>query len=174
MDYPPTLPSKRRGKSRDIDIEGDVAYIPLTNGYRAIVDAEDVPILKGRNWSADVRKYTQYARAMVVIDGRAINVKMHKFLFPVEDGKLVDHVNGNGLDNRKANLRAVSRSENARNTAPRRNGQVPNVRFNRGRGNFEGYVFVGCFSDIDAAKQAVLNAEKKLGLCIEKTPHLPK
>ena len=38
--------------SRAIRIEGSVAYVPLTKGYEAIIDVEDVPLVEGWNWSA--------------------------------------------------------------------------------------------------------------------------
>ena len=41
-------------KPRPIRIEGDVAYVPLTKGYEAIIDVEDVPLVEGRNWHAHV------------------------------------------------------------------------------------------------------------------------
>lgn len=40
---------------RPIRIEGDVAYVPLTQGYTAIIDAGDVPLVEGRSWQADIK-----------------------------------------------------------------------------------------------------------------------
>ena len=44
---------------------------------------------------------------------------MHRALLPDATSRDIDHVNGNGLDNRRANLRAASRSENIANSGPR-------------------------------------------------------
>ena len=46
---------------RQIRIQGDIAYVPLTKGYEAVIDAADVPLVQGNNWSATVRKRTCYA-----------------------------------------------------------------------------------------------------------------
>ena len=44
---------------------------------------------------------------------------MHRLVLGAEGDQIVDHVNGNGLDNRRANLRFASRSTNAANSSKR-------------------------------------------------------
>jgi hypothetical protein len=69
-----------------------------------LVDDEDYYDLLKTKWYATT---TNYAK------GRS--GYMHSFLKPTDDPtKVVDHINGNGFDNRKSNLRIVSRSINAR------------------------------------------------------------
>jgi hypothetical protein len=48
------------------------------------------------------------------------NIRAHYFVLQIEPtpGREIDHINGNKLDNRKTNLRVVTRAENARNIAP--------------------------------------------------------
>jgi hypothetical protein len=46
---------------RTIRIQGNVAYVPLTRGYEAIIDAGDVPLVLERNWTALLAPRTVYA-----------------------------------------------------------------------------------------------------------------
>jgi hypothetical protein len=90
-----------------------MAAIPLTGGFVALVDDVDLPMLLAMGaWQAQHNGATTYARKSVWIDGRATSVNMHSVILGVS---LVDHVNGDGLDNRRANLRAATSAQNAQN-----------------------------------------------------------
>lgn len=112
-------PALRRGQKpiRAIRIEGEVAYVPLTKGYEAVIDAADVHLIEGRNWSADVqvrggRIWNVYAVALV--DGKP--TRMHRHITSAQAEAEVDHDDGNGLNNRRSsNLRIASHAENQRN-----------------------------------------------------------
>lgn len=45
---------QQSGAKRAIRVEGDIAFVPLTKGYEAIIDAEDVPAIQNYTWSAVV------------------------------------------------------------------------------------------------------------------------
>jgi len=47
---------------------------------------------------------------------------MHRMIMQPPEGMVVDHINGNGLDNRRCNLRICTQEQNARNNAPKGNG----------------------------------------------------
>ena len=82
--------------------------IPLTQGRFAIVDAEDYEWLSKWKWSYG---YGGYA-------GRGIQygvIYMHRLILGTPAGSHTDHINGNGLDNRKSNLRICTHHENMRN-----------------------------------------------------------
>jgi hypothetical protein len=98
----------------EIEFDGDVAYVPLTRGRRAVVDATDASLVSGRAWTCTVQGY---ARRAVTVGGkpRQKNVWMHRLILNAPDGSVVDHVNGDTLDNRRANLRLATPIENARN-----------------------------------------------------------
>lgn len=89
--------------------------IPLTQGKVAIVDTDDAAIVRPYRWSAVFRFKNWYARANVWIDGRRTTIYMHQLILPKRQGLLTDHENGNGLDNRRANLRYATRSQNRAN-----------------------------------------------------------
>lgn len=106
--------------ARRIRIEGDLAYVPLTRGYETIVDAEDVhlvDVVEGCWWRALVRPHTVYAvrHSSRDANGRRRLIYMHRALLGDPAGLEVDHRDGNGLLNRRSNLRQATRSENNRN-----------------------------------------------------------
>ena len=110
---------------REIRIEGNIAYVPLTKGYEAVIDAEDVHLVAGRAWHAKVTKTkagevrSVYASAMTLrVDGKAKNIWLHRVILGLTDGLLfADHIDGDGLNNRRSNLRVATPSENRKNTS---------------------------------------------------------
>lgn len=91
--------------------------IPLTRGQHAIVDEEDYANLIGWNWYAEKSENTYYAVRTFHIDGKKVNMRMHRVVNNTPDGLFTDHINGNGIDNRKCNLRAVTHQDNMINCA---------------------------------------------------------
>ena len=100
---------------RIIQIVGDVAYVPLTKGYVAIIDAEDVRKVHAWDWSARVKGHTVYAQRVFRRDGKSKMVLLHHQLMGIPDGGHIDHINHNGLDNRRSNLRFATESQNQQN-----------------------------------------------------------
>lgn len=87
--------------------------IPLTQGQAAIVDDDIYESLSRFNWYAYFDRKTYYARRHSPITGKII--QMHREIMGASDGTIIDHLNGNGLDNRRENLRFCTQSENQRN-----------------------------------------------------------
>lgn len=85
-------------------------YIPLTKDKFAVVDDKDYSKLNNKRWYAHKgRNDNYYARS-------SEGIYMHRFILGVEDRHIeVDHKNGNGLDNRRKNLRKATRRQNAWN-----------------------------------------------------------
>lgn len=152
----------KRGVVRPIRVEDDVAYITLSGGVEAIIDAADVPVVQQWSWHALAKPHTTYARATVRVNGVSRKFRMHRVIVGANEGCIVDHINGNGLDNRRINLRIVSEAENSRNRRARRNGLVPNVRVSRA-GRYECWVRIGTFGSRREAEEAVVSAEVLLG-----------
>lgn len=89
------------------------ALIPLGKGHFAIVDEPDLELLSGAPWSVMRDKHTNYAvRSVKREDGKWRNEYMHRVLVR---GDTVDHRNGNGLDNRRENLRPATKAQNLQN-----------------------------------------------------------
>lgn len=84
----------------------------LSRGLVALVDDDDHDALTaGGKWFASPHRHTFYAKRMVrTPDGRRTTEYMHRLLLP--DAPRIDHANGNGLDNQRANLRPATGSQN--------------------------------------------------------------
>jgi hypothetical protein len=95
--------------------------IPLTRGMVAVIDDEDYALVKPYRWKAHRSNSGWYAAARVQIpctipgQYKAIRVWMHRLIAQPPSTMLVDHRNHDTLDNRRANLRAVTRSQNQQN-----------------------------------------------------------
>jgi hypothetical protein len=88
--------------------------LPLSRGYETWVDIEDLPLLAGRAMHANV---TPAGRVYAAITRDQRPFGLHRFLAGAERGTFVDHINGDELDNRRANLRLCTRKQNAQNRA---------------------------------------------------------
>jgi hypothetical protein len=87
--------------------------IPLTRGLVAVVDAEDVErVLAAGKWQALVGDHTTYAQRNVYEQGQRRTVLLHTFL---TGWPRVDHRDGNGLNNRRSNLRPATARQNMQN-----------------------------------------------------------
>lgn len=97
------------------------AMINLSRGQHALVDLQDLQLVSFRKWYADPKRSTMYARTDAVIDGKRTRLYMHRVITGAPKGKVVDHINGNGLDNRRANLRICCHSKNGHNRRHKHN-----------------------------------------------------
>ena len=112
-------PMKRRVKRHEVVQPLDTSYrlISLTQGQNAIVDTADFEWLNQWNWIAvwSEDSKTFYAARSTP------SIKMHREILGCSSKEQGDHKNGNGLDNRRENLRKCSRSQNAKNRKMNRN-----------------------------------------------------
>lgn len=86
--------------------------IQLTQGKVALVDDEDFEYLNQWKWHLYKQNRNNfYARTVLYKNKKRIGIVMHRLLIQC-DGKIIDHISGDGLDNRKYNIRCCTRSEN--------------------------------------------------------------
>jgi hypothetical protein len=133
--------------------------IKLTWGKWAIVDAEDYGRLSQYRWCAVEEGRNWYARTFRR-DGWPL--AMHRLILDAPKGLFVDHIDHNGLDNRRENLRLCTRLENLRNARPSRGGssKYKGVNWCKIRKKFRARIthnkkriYLGYFeNEIDAAK----------------------
>jgi HNH endonuclease/AP2 domain len=91
------------------------SYPDLAPYLYAMVDDQDHALVSPYTWRAERRGRRFYARADLP-DGRV--VYMHRLIMTPDPGKEIDHRNGNGLDNRRENLRQATRQQNNANSRP--------------------------------------------------------
>lgn len=92
-----------------------MVLIPLTRGLATMIDEADAEKVLGYKWHAREGKWTNYACGRVA-DRRF--AYLHRYILGLAPGNglQVDHIDGNGLNNIRNNLRVASHSENTRNT----------------------------------------------------------
>lgn len=146
-------------------IQNAVRVISLTRGFEAIVDAEDFEWLSQWKWTALCRRGRETIYAYRHLhNGRryAGCVLMHRQIIGILGSSelRVDHINHNGLDNRRRNLRIATQQQNLWNARRRKTSVFKGVRKRHNR-NFQAYiklggrfVTIGSFLDAEEAARA--------------------
>lgn len=91
--------------------------LPLTKGYFAKVDFQAYLEQHVYKWTLKETKHKKYAYRQCMCDGKLIQILLHRAITNCPVGMPVDHKNGDGLDNTKANLRVCTQSQNLANTS---------------------------------------------------------
>jgi hypothetical protein len=89
--------------------------IPLSQGKVALVDEADYEYLSQWKWYANKSRHTWYARRNEGKYPFRKTIRMHRAIVNASDNELVDHRDGNGLNNSRKNIRVCSLAENNRN-----------------------------------------------------------
>lgn len=121
-----------------VDIEASSSKrIELSQGKFAIVDSSDYERVNKFKWYYAAG----YARRNIRLpNGKRKIVFMHRELMQTPEGFETDHINGNGLDNRRSNLRIVTKHENQRNAKARKGtSQYKGVTFYKSKRHKHGY-----------------------------------
>jgi len=97
--------------------------IPLTQGYFSVVNDDDYEFLMQWKWHAVIEESGRICavRNSPSINGRSKLLYMHRIILDAPGDKVVDHKNGNALDNQRSNLRICTQAENVRNRGKARN-----------------------------------------------------
>lgn len=138
--------------------------IPVKGGKFARVDAIDYEAMKAKRWHL---LNGRYARTTIAAGDKTKTVLMHRLILGVSPDQLVDHINGDGLDNRRQNLRIATATQNARNAAARGgSGYVGVRRLGKKWAAFiapDGReIFLGQWDDKEVASAAYAAAAKRV------------
>jgi hypothetical protein len=116
---------------------GEAVEVPLRSSGVALVSKQDEQLILSFSWYAKRKNTNTYAVRYVKRDGRSYPVSMHRTLFPDWPGD-IDHINRNGLDNRRENLRLTDRSVNILNCRPHRDSTtgIKGVGYDAARGKW--------------------------------------
>ena len=145
--------------------------IPLTQGKFAIVDDEDFDILEKHKWSYRKMGNCEYAETRIRVNGKQQTIMMHRMILDFPKNKFVDHVDMNGLNNQRSNIRVCNRSQNGMNRKVFKNNKsgFKGVMKDKERGLWKSRIyfnkvaiFLGRFSDIVEAAKAYDAAAKRL------------
>lgn len=82
--------------------------IPLTQGKFVIVDDADYEKVRGLKWHASKMGKGFYVCRNVCIGGKQAKIRLHRVITNCPPGLEVNHINGDGLDNRRENLQTCT------------------------------------------------------------------
>lgn len=153
-------------------IDKDVCFIKLIDGSTTLIDQDDLP--KARcitgywtKWIDPIGK-----NIYIVSHRKRGNIYLHRIILPTQKGFVVDHINHNGVDNRKSNLRSVTIAKNILN---RKGAQINNktsgirgISWSKQNKKWETYITInkkrknlGFYNDLELAKYIVSQAQSK-------------
>lgn len=161
----------RRRRTRPVRADGAVAYVPLTRGFEAVIDAADVGLVSGFNWQVEIKEKgtLRYAkRARRVVDGPGTGViYLHTVISGVAAG-MTDHRDGDGLNCRRSNLRPATSGQNSQNRRVHKPRSLPKGVYPAKR-RFKAVIMaagvvhnLGQFSTPELASAAYVEASKRL------------
>ena len=127
--------------------------VPLPRGRFAIVDDADAPRVLEKRWHTKTISsrpgyiYAQHTyRLTPGRQGKKTSIQLHRFIVDAQPGQIVDHIDGDPLNNVRSNLRitdARGNSTNVTRSKNQRTGGFKGVSWNKGAGKYEANIAAG-------------------------------
>jgi hypothetical protein len=129
--------------------------LQLNDGFATVIDSDDfdkiheVHFMNGliwrgsvlqRSWRVSQKPHTNYAICLLT---GSFELRLHRVLLDAKADQIVDHIDGNGLNNRRSNLRLVDTKQNARNRNPNAGKTTKGVSYHRNTGKWSAQIRVG-------------------------------
>nr|WP_314586609.1 HNH endonuclease [uncultured Pseudomonas sp.] len=143
-------------------------------GREVLFDEKDAALVLGFRWSVRVSNNTAYVQRLLYEGGKYCGYEsLHRRIMQCPEGMVVDHINGDGLDNRRANLRICLQRQNLMNRRIHCNNRSgfkgvyhdPSCTLRPWRAEIRANgkkVRLGFFADPEDAHKAYLNAAARL------------
>lgn len=123
----------------------------IVENQTVLIDKEDAHFIHMRNWKAFKKPNGYYIKSSKTAKDRSVKVLwLHRLIMGVNDlnwkDSIVDHINGNTLDNRRSNLRIVTTSQNNVNSKVFKNNKTgfKGVDFKKSENKFRARISVNC------------------------------
>lgn len=148
-----------------------VKEIPLTQGKVALVDDADHEWLNQWKWCASNNGLGFYAVRGISRNDKRTTIAMHQMILNAPPGLEPDHINGDGLDNRRCNLRLCTRSQNNMNARKQTgcSSRWKGVYWDKAMGKWRALIrihgikhYLGYFTDEDEAAQELFGEFARL------------
>lgn len=151
--------------AHEIKIVGGIGIVPLNGGGFAVIDAGDVAAAAPFNWCLCPKGYVFRYKT------RTKKLSLHRELLKAEGGAVVDHINGDPLDNRRCNLRTATVSQNQMNSRKRGGctSAFKGVTWNKSSGKWQAQIklegkstYLGLYGTEQEAHQAYVKAAREM------------
>lgn len=143
--------------------------IKLTQGKVALVDDEDYEELNKYKWYANKIRNTYYAMRHMSKNHKKI-ILMHREVMDLSNKMFVDHIDGNGLNNCKSNLRAVTNRQNLQKQNIKKSSKYVGVYLDKRTNKWKATIrinkkqtYLGCFNSELEAHEEYLKALDSMG-----------
>ena len=155
------------------EIRGDTTAIFIWRKgekYECLIDTEDLEKLDGftSTFHLDPAKNTNYVHGHITNNFVRTVYRLHRIIVNAPAHLQVDHINHNGMDNRKCNLRLATDAENMQNAKLSRSNSsgTKGVSWDKSKGSYRAYIGLnyklinlGDYKNIDLAISARKEAE---------------